>query len=147
MIMQKQALNPFLPLNECMPDGEPHVFSDRVYLYWSHDRMGGDTFCAEPYAVWSAPVSNLSEWSNRGISYRAEQDPHYSPERPYLFAPDCVQGNGGRITPSESWQTIAAPMGFGSGKQPLYLQYAGTGSIEIREFTLSKGAGYEAAGV
>lgn len=95
-MMKKQAFNPFLPLKECIPDGEPHVFGDRVYLYGSHDRMGGDTFCAEPYAVWSAPVSNLSEWSNRGISYRAEQDPHYSPERPYMFAPDCVRGNDGR---------------------------------------------------
>ena len=36
--------NPFLPLWEYIPDGEPHVFEDpdspgnrRVYLYGSHD--------------------------------------------------------------------------------------------------------------
>lgn len=26
----KQAVNPFLPLGEYIPDGEPHVFGDRV---------------------------------------------------------------------------------------------------------------------
>ena len=36
--MKKQAFNPFLPLNEYIPDGEPHVFGDRVYHYGSHDR-------------------------------------------------------------------------------------------------------------
>lgn len=94
--MKQQAFNPFLPLHQCIPDGEPHVFGDRVYLYGSHDRMGGDTFCSEPYTVWSAPVGDLSDWSSKGISYRAEQDPHYSEECPYMFAPDCVQGKDGR---------------------------------------------------
>ena len=32
---KKQVFNPFLPLNEYIPDGEPHVFGDRVYLYGS----------------------------------------------------------------------------------------------------------------
>lgn len=32
----KQVYNPYLPLWEYVPDGEPHVFGDRVYLY------GGD---------------------------------------------------------------------------------------------------------
>lgn len=95
--MKQQAFNPFLPLWECIPDGEPHVFGDRVYLYGSHDKMGGDTFCAQPYTVWSAPVSDLSDWSCRGVSYRAEQDPNYSERRPYMFAPDCVQGKDGRF--------------------------------------------------
>ncbi len=35
--MKKQVFNPFFPLNEYIPDGEPHVFGDRVYLYGSHD--------------------------------------------------------------------------------------------------------------
>lgn len=94
--MKQQAFNPFLPLRECIPDGEPHVFGDRVYLYGSHDRKGGDTFCSEPYTVWSAPVGDLFDWSSKGVSYRAQQDPHYSAERPYMFAPDCVRGNDGR---------------------------------------------------
>ncbi len=31
--MEKQIYNPFLPLDEYIPDGEPHVFGDRVYLF------------------------------------------------------------------------------------------------------------------
>ena len=35
--MKKQAFNPYLPLDTYIPDGEPHVFGDRVYIYGSHD--------------------------------------------------------------------------------------------------------------
>lgn len=89
-------MNPFLPVNEYIPDGEPHVFGDRVYLYGSHDKEGGDTFCMLPYVVWSAPITNLNSWSNNGVNYRAEQDPLYTEEHPYMYAPDCVRGNDGR---------------------------------------------------
>ncbi|MCR5202774.1 MAG: family 43 glycosylhydrolase, partial [Lachnospiraceae bacterium] len=95
--MQKpQAFNPFLPLNECIPDGEPHVFDDRIYLYGSHDKEGGNTFCMLDYAVYSAPVDDLSNWTCKGISYKASQDPAY-PNRKYMYAPDVVQGNDGRF--------------------------------------------------
>ena len=73
--MKKQAFNPFLPLDTYIPDGEPHVFGDRVYLYGSHDKEGGETFCMLDYEVWSAPVDDLSDWSCRGASYSAAQDP------------------------------------------------------------------------
>lgn len=42
--MEKQVFNPFLPLDTYIPDGEPHVFGDRVYLYGSHDAEGGECF-------------------------------------------------------------------------------------------------------
>ena len=93
--MKKQAYNPFLPLGVCIPDGEPHVFGDRVYLYGSHDKEGGHTFCMLDYEVFSAPVDDLSDWRSEGISYRASQDPAY-PRRKYMYAPDVVQGNDGR---------------------------------------------------
>ena len=48
---RKQVYNPFLPLNEYIPDGEPHVFGGRIYLFGSHDRFGGDRYCMEDYAV------------------------------------------------------------------------------------------------
>ena len=35
---QDQVYNPFLPLEEYISDGEPHVFGDRVYLFGSHDK-------------------------------------------------------------------------------------------------------------
>ena len=48
--------NPFLPLNTYIVDGEPHVFGNRVYLFGSHDKAGGDTYCMRNYEFWSAPV-------------------------------------------------------------------------------------------
>ena len=39
--MKRQAFNPFLPLNMYIPDGEPHVFGDRVYLFGSHEEERG----------------------------------------------------------------------------------------------------------
>lgn len=96
MANSKQAFNPFLPLNVCIPDGEPHVFGDRVYLYGSHDREGGYTFCMEDYEVYSAPVDDLSDWSSKGVSYKASNDPLYD-KYPYMYAPDCVQGNDGKF--------------------------------------------------
>lgn len=96
MAEKKQAYNPFLPLDVYIPDGEPHVFGDRVYLFGSHDRENGTTFCGHNYEFWSAPVANLSDWSSKGINYSASEDPlSAKTNRHYLYAPDCVQGNDG----------------------------------------------------
>ena len=96
--MISQAFNPFLPLNVYIPDGEPHVFGSRVYLFGSHDREAGTTFCSEPYEVWSAPVDDLKHWTCPGISYDPKQDPLYDPVlRNAAYAPDAVQGNDGRF--------------------------------------------------
>ena len=57
--------NPFLPLWEHIPDGEPYVFEDpdnpgqqRVYIYGSHDSRLTD-YCGRELVVWSASVDNL----------------------------------------------------------------------------------------
>ena len=95
--MIKQVFNPFLPLDTYIPDGEPHVFGDRVYLFGSHDKEGGETFCMLDYEIWSAPVEDLSDWSYKGSNYSARQDPlSAATGRPYLYAPDCGRGNDGR---------------------------------------------------
>lgn len=94
--MKKQAFNPYLPLNQYIPDGEPHVFGDRVYVFGSHDEEGSDTFCALDYEFFSAPVDDLSDWTSKGINYKASQDPLYCDERRYMYAPDVVRGNDGK---------------------------------------------------
>ncbi|MBR3265694.1 MAG: family 43 glycosylhydrolase, partial [Erysipelotrichaceae bacterium] len=94
--MKRQVYNPYLPLNEYIPDGEPHVFDDRIYVFGSHDKEDGETFCMLDYVFWSAPVDDLSSWSNNGVSYRAEQDPLYSENNKYLYAPDVVKGSDGK---------------------------------------------------
>ncbi len=89
--------NPYLPLDTYIPDGEPHVFDDRVYLFGSHDKECGDTYCMLDYEFWSAPVDDLNNWSCKGPSYSAKQDPQYSDKLQYMYAPDVVQGNDGRF--------------------------------------------------
>ena len=44
IMSKKQAFNPYLPSWEFVPDGEPHVFDGRVYIYGSHDFYNGDVF-------------------------------------------------------------------------------------------------------
>lgn len=95
--MKKQAFNPYLPLDTYIPDGEPHVFGDRVYVYGSHDAEGGTNFCLLDYECWSASVHDLSDWRCEGTIYRAEQCRHYSGERQDMYAPDAVQGPDGRF--------------------------------------------------
>jgi len=92
----EQIYNPYLPLTEYVPDGEPHVFGDRLYIYGSHDVSGGRNYCEDHYTVWSAPVNNLKDWSCHGVSYRRDQDPSNADDSRTLYAPDAVQGPDGR---------------------------------------------------
>ena len=94
--MMKQIWNPIFPLHEYIPDGEPHVFGDRVYLFGSHDKEGGEEYCMLDYVCYSAPVEDISDWRYEGVIYKASQDPAYGENRKYMYAPDVVQGNDGR---------------------------------------------------
>jgi len=58
--MKQQVFNPYLPSWEYIPDGEPYVFGDRVYVYGSHDSFGAPIFCVKDYVCWSAPVTDLA---------------------------------------------------------------------------------------
>lgn len=94
--MKKQAYNPYLPSYEYVPDGEPRVFGNRVYVYGSHDRFGGDRFCEGDYVCWSAPVDDLGDWRYEGVIYPANRDPINPEGKMQLFAPDAVRGPDGR---------------------------------------------------
>ena len=72
--------NPFLPLWEHIPDGEPYVFEDpdnpgqyRVYLYGSHDSMV-DGYCGREQVVWSAPVDSLMQWRYDGEIFSVDKN-------------------------------------------------------------------------
>ncbi len=118
---KKQVFNPYLPSYEYVPDGEPHVFGGRIYLYGSHDRCGSAGFCLNDYVCYSADVQNLSDWRYEGVIFRKDQDPRNqnipvnAPEQPLMFdirpekagdlnpkgvhamwAPDVVRGRDGR---------------------------------------------------
>lgn len=92
----KQIYNPYLPLWEYIPDGEPHVFDGRVYLYGSHDRSGGTKYCMNDYVCWSADVQNLKEWRYEGVIYRSCQDPRIPDGSRQIWAPDVIRGKDGR---------------------------------------------------
>ncbi len=94
--MKKQALNPYLPSWEYIPDGEPYVFGDRVYIYGSHDFYNGYVFCRGDYVCWSAPVNDLGNWRYEGVIYPKDEDPLNKEGKMCLYAPDVTQGPDGR---------------------------------------------------
>lgn len=94
--MKKNYGNPILPLAEYIPDGEPHLFNERIYLYGSHDRAGGTSYCEEDYVCYSAPKDDLTAWHYEGVIYRKIDDPENKDGRKPLFAPDVTKGIDGR---------------------------------------------------
>lgn len=94
--MKKQAFNPYLPSWEYIPDGEPHVFNGRVYVYGSHDFYNGYVFCMGDYVCWSAPVDDLADWRYEGVIYPKTEDPFNPEGKMCLYAPDVTQGPDGR---------------------------------------------------
>lgn len=81
-----KGANPYMPLWEHVPDGEPRVFEyngeKRVYLYGSHDTEKTQ-YCGKDQVVWSAPINDLTDWKCHGVCYE-------SPDS-ILYAPDVVQ--------------------------------------------------------
>lgn len=74
------AQNPYLPLWEFIPDGEPYLFEDpdkpgeyRVYIYGSHDMLKTE-YCGRDQVVWSASVNDLTNWRYDGIIFKSERD-------------------------------------------------------------------------
>ena len=94
--MKHQAFNPYLPSWEYIPDGEPRVFDDRLYIYGSHDRFNGERFCELDYVCWSAPVDDLGSWRFEGEIYDKRRDPICTGDERLLFAPDVARGPDGR---------------------------------------------------
>lgn len=88
--------NPYLPSWEYIPDGEPYVFGDRVYVYGSHDKYNGHVFCLGDYVCWSAPVDDLGNWRYEGVIYEKTADPYNRDGSMCLYAPDVTRGPDGR---------------------------------------------------
>lgn len=88
--------NPFLPPTAFIPDGEPHVFEykgeKRVYVYGSRDERV-TAYCGYGHDVWSAPVNDLTRWTNHGEILNVKQvlDTGYGMVNEQHFgAPDCI---------------------------------------------------------
>ncbi|MBQ6267856.1 MAG: family 43 glycosylhydrolase [Clostridia bacterium] len=87
---QTPGLNPFLPFSVYVPDGEPKVFGDRLYLYGSYDRFG-EGYCSRDYHVFSAPLTDLAAWEDHGVSFSTDAVPWSDA---LLYAPDALYHNG-----------------------------------------------------
>ncbi|ETT73280.1 glycoside hydrolase [Paenibacillus sp. FSL R7-277] len=95
--MKKQAYNPFIPSYEYIPDPEPYVFDGRIYVFGSHDKFNGTTYCMNNYVGWSASVNDLGDWKYEGVIYDKVQDPlSKQTGNHYLYAPDVARGVDGR---------------------------------------------------
>lgn len=93
--MQRLIWNPYLPEGTFIPDGEPHVFGNRLYVYGSHDKGRGMRYCPGDYQVWSAPVDDLTNWTCEKTAYHRRGKGNRLGIR-CMWAPDCTQGADGR---------------------------------------------------
>jgi len=87
------AQNPYLPLWEHLPDGEPRVFEDpdnpgkyRAYIIGSHD-VTYTAYCGNDIRMWSAPVEDLSQWRDEGPIFSYYVDGKWDT----MYAPDLVE--------------------------------------------------------
>lgn len=85
--------NPYLPLWEHLPDGEPRVFEDpdnpgkyRAYIIGSHD-VRFSSYCGADIRIWSAPVEDLSNWRDDGPIFTYEVSGQWD----VMYAPDLVE--------------------------------------------------------
>ena len=90
--MTANAQNPYLPLWEHLPDGEPRVFEDpdqpgklRAYIIGSHD-VTYTAYCGPDIRMWSAPVEDLSQWRDEGSIFKW----FVSGQWDTMYAPDLV---------------------------------------------------------
>ncbi len=73
--------NPYLPLWEHLPDGEP-----RVYIIGSHD-LRFTSYCGPDIRMWSAPIENLTSWRDEGPIFTYPIDGKWD----VMYAPDLVE--------------------------------------------------------
>ena len=91
--LSANAQNPYLPLWEHLPDGEPRVFEDpdnpgklRAYIIGSHD-TNYTAYCGSDIRMWSAPVEDLTQWRDEGPIFTHYVDGQWDT----MFAPDLVE--------------------------------------------------------
>ena len=100
-----QAQNPYLPLWEHLPDGEPRVFEDpdqpgkyRAYIIGSHD-ITYTAYCGNDIRMWSAPVEDLSQWRDEGPIFSWFAGGQWDT----MFAPDLVEVKNGKTGKKTYW--------------------------------------------
>ncbi|MDR0700299.1 MAG: hypothetical protein LBG28_13960 [Tannerella sp.] len=87
------AGNPYLPLWEHLPDGEPRVFEDpdnpgkyRAYIIGSHD-VRFNSYCGPDIRMWSASVEDLTNWRDEGAIFTYQIEGQWD----VMYAPDLIE--------------------------------------------------------
>lgn len=118
-----KAQNPYLPLWEFIPDGEPYVFEDpdrpghqRVYIYGSHDTLI-EQYCGKDQVVWSVPVEDLTDWRYDGVIFASIYNAngellHQDGSGDVLYAPDVAE----RVKPDGSKEYFLYPNNQAGGR-------------------------------
>ena len=103
------------------PDGEPHIFGDRIYLFGSHDTEGGDRYCSKgDYVGWSAPLDDLSDWRYEALCTPPNRTPTPAPVLLICTAPMWCRSRAAYYL----YTTL-------SGTAALYLIYHGEGPADL----------------
>lgn len=101
-LLQGWSQNPYLPMWEYIPDGEPYVFDDpdcpgkkRIYIYGSHDSMITG-YCGRELVTWSASVDSLDHWRYDGVILEVKKNPngeylHQEKWGDVFYAPDVAE--------------------------------------------------------
>ena len=103
-------MNPYMPGTAFIPDGEPRVFEHnrekRVYIYGSRDEVVTN-YCGFGHDVWSAPIDDLTEWTNHGEIFHLRQ----------------IQELGHGVMPNNGFQNLGAPDCLYNPKTQKYYLY------------------------
>ena len=136
--MKKQIYNPYLPLEEYVPDAEPHVFDGRVYVYGSHDRelQNGTLIGYRNFDFTGACVLTMTMMCEQEAVVRVYQglpkeytSVQEAPAEPIAEIP---------IPASDQWISQEQTIPFAAGEHPLYLVYQGEGEGRLLEITFSR---------
>ena len=116
MALAANAQNPYLPLWEHVPDGEPRMFEDpdnpgkyRAYIIGSHD-VTNTAYCGPDIRMWSAPVEDLSQWRNEGSLFKY----YINGQWDTMYAPDLVE-----VIENDKKVYYLYPHSRGGGRTPM----------------------------
>ena len=116
--VNSQAQNPYLPLWEHVPDGEPRVFEDpdnpgkyRAYIIGSHD-VHFTKYCGNDIRMWSAPVEDLTQWRDEGPIFSWYVNGQWDT----MYAPDLVVTTDRSTGKKTYW---LYPHSRGNGRVPM----------------------------
>lgn len=137
-------MNPILPLNHFVPDGEARLMPDgRLYLYGSYDISGETTYCSDVLYVFS--TDDLIHWTDHGICLKSSDIP-WAAEGSLMYAPDCIYQDGKYylyFCMTNSYEGVAVsdtPYGYFTSPSPI--PYADRLSIDPAVFIDDDGQAY-----